>query len=98
MEWDAIGTFAMFLAQGAVGVGVLVLLGYRMKLKSQLEQERLKQTTAGAADELRRAMHELLAQQQSQLDELHERLDFTERMLTSGRPADKKQRPQSTPT
>ncbi len=85
---DGIGTFAMFIAAGGVSVGCIILAGFRMKLKAQLERERIRSGSTGAEEEIRRELHDALAQQQSQLDELYERLDFTERMLTSGGPSE----------
>lgn len=105
MEWDAAGTFAMFLAAGAVGVACVVLAGFRLKLKARLELERMRlESGAGAADSaragveaLRQEMHEHLGQQAAQLDELHERLDFAERLLTQGSSSEQPPKRESTP-
>ena len=86
MDMDSIGAFAMFLSTGAIGIGWIWLWAYRMKLKNGLERDKLHISSNDAVDELRQEMHDLLAQQASQLDDLHERLDFTERLLA--RPPD----------
>ena len=83
--WNTAGAFALFISSGAVGVGMILLAGYRMKLKHRLEEARLKSASLEGLDEFRQEVHELLAQQQAQLDEVHERLDFAERLLTQGR-------------
>lgn len=97
MEWDAIGTFALFLSAGAVGVACTILAGYRSRLKARLELERMRQQSGEGVTELRQEVHELLAQQASQLDELHERLDFAERLLTKGNQSDRASEAKSTP-
>ncbi len=84
MDMDSIGAFAMFLSTGAIGIGWIWLFAYRMKLKNGLEREKLRASSNDAVDELRQETHDLLAQQASQLDDLHERLDFTERLLSQG--------------
>lgn len=84
MDMDSIGAFAMFLSTGAFGIGWIWLFAYRMKLKNGLEREKLRASSSDAVEELRQEMHDLLAQQASQLDDLHERLDFTERLLSQG--------------
>ncbi len=95
MEWDAIGTFAMFLAAGAASIAWTVYAGYRVKINSELERERLRATSTDAAEDLRRELHDVIAQQQAQLDELNERIDFTERMLASGRGVEERIPPKS---
>ena len=84
MDMDGVGTFAMFLSSGVIGAGLIWLGAYRMKLKAGLDRDRLHGSSNDAVDELRQEMHDLLAQQASQLDDLHERLDFTERLLSQG--------------
>ncbi len=86
MDMDGIGTAAMFLSSGVIGVGLIWLAAYRTKLKVGLDRDRLHGSSNDAVDELRQEMHDLLAQQAAQLDDLHERLDFTERLLA--RPPD----------
>ena len=95
MEWDAIGTFAMFLAAGAASVAWTVYAGYRVKINAELERERLRATSTDAVEDIRRELHDVIAQQQAQLDELNERIDFAERMLTSGRGAEERIPPNS---
>ncbi len=43
MEWDGIGTLALFLSSGAIGVGLIALRAYTAQLASKLERERLRQ-------------------------------------------------------
>ncbi len=87
MDFDGIGTMALFLSSGAVGVGVIILAGYRMKLKAEIEKRRLgRSNSTSDLDDLRDEMREALAHQATQIDELHERLDFAERLLARGKP------------
>jgi hypothetical protein len=97
MEWDAIGTFALFLSAGAVGVSCTILTGYRARLKANLEMEHMRRQSGEGVEELRREMHDLLAQQAAQLDELNERMDFAERLLTKGDQPDRAPEAKSTP-
>ncbi|HEX9729748.1 MAG TPA: hypothetical protein VGA37_14700 [Gemmatimonadales bacterium] len=85
MDFDGIGTMALFLSTGAVGVCLVFLAGYRMKLKADIERARLGGHSADDVGELRAELESTLAHQTRQIDELHERLDFTERLLTRGR-------------
>ncbi len=96
MDWDGIGTFALFLSSGAIGGGFIWLAAYRMKLKAGTERDRLRSPSDEAVDELRREMHDLLDQQAGQLDDLHERLDFAERLLSRGENVETKSK-ESTP-
>ena len=84
MDMDGIGTAAMFLSSGVIGAGLIWLAAYRTKLKAGLDRDRLHGSSNDAVEELRQEIHDLLAQQASQLDDLHERLDFTERLLSKG--------------
>ncbi len=84
MDMDSIGAFAMFLSSGVIGAGLIWLAAYRMKLKAGLDRDRLHGSSDNAVEELRQETHDLLAQQATQLDDLNERLDFTERFLSQG--------------
>jgi hypothetical protein len=97
VEWDAIGTFALFFSAGAVGVAWTILAGYRSRLKANLEIERMRHQSGEGVEELRQEMHELLAQQAAQLDDLAERIDFAERLLTKGNQSDRQSEAESTP-
>ena len=88
MDMDGIGTMALFLRSGAIGMGLILLAGYRMRLKASLEQERLRQSSPTEADELREEIHDLVERQGADIAELHERLDFAERLLTKGKSDD----------
>ena len=89
MDWNGIGTFALFFSTGAMGVGLIILAGFRMKLKHRLDLQRLQggsgEGPAEEVEQLREEMHDLLEQQSAQIAELQERLDFTERLLTKGK-------------
>ncbi len=37
MDMDGIGTLALFLSSGAIGVGLIMLAGFRIKLKNRLD-------------------------------------------------------------
>ena len=85
MDWDGVGTFALFISSGAVGVGLVFLKAYSLTLKSKLERERIR---AGA-----NTVDEVLDQVQTlnhQVERLTERVDFSERLLSSGQGAPQK--------
>ncbi len=79
MDWDGIGTFALFLASGGVGLGFISLMAYRAKLKAQIEIERLK-ALGGPSDEVSEQLQAL----QNQLRRLEDRVEFNERLLEDG--------------
>ncbi len=85
MDMDGVGTFALFISSGGIGIGLVLLAGFRMKLKHKLELARLGDQSADAVDQLRDEMHDLIEQQGAQLADMQERLDFAERLLTKGR-------------
>jgi hypothetical protein len=79
VDWDGIGTAAMFLASGAIGVGVVLLRAYKARLASKLEFARL-QREGRAPDVVQEQIRDL----EDQVQHLTERLDFTEKLLSSG--------------
>ena len=80
MDWDGVGTFALFLATGAVGISVVMLKAYGLKLRAKLEREQLRQHGAADSQELLEKVESL----QTEVGRLTERLDFTEKLLNSG--------------
>ncbi len=89
MDFDSIGAFALFLSAGGVGIGLIWLAAFRMKLKAKMEQERLGSAPGQALEELREEVHAMFERQEAMMAELHERLDFTERrFVSSGRSND----------
>jgi hypothetical protein len=74
----------MFISSGAVGIGIVVLAGYRMKLKAELDKLHLGAGSSEAIEELREEFRQTVARQSAEIDEMSERLDFTERLLTQG--------------
>ncbi len=79
MDWDGIGTFALFISSGALGVGIIALKAYKARLASKLEWARLERST-DVGDETAERLHHL----EDQLRNLHGRLDFTEKLLSDG--------------
>lgn len=76
MDWDGVGTFALFISSGAVGVGIIALKAYKAKLAAKLEWARLERVEPEsdvAMDQIRE-LEERVAR-------LSERVDFTERLL-----------------
>ncbi|MDX1395225.1 MAG: hypothetical protein R3195_12585 [Gemmatimonadota bacterium] len=79
MDWDGVGTFAMFFASGAVGVGVIMLRAYKARLEASLEKTRIEAESRrpelddGRLDEL-----------ENQVRRLTERLEFNEKLLERG--------------
>ncbi len=79
MEWDGIGTLALFLSSGAIGVGLIALRAYTAQLASKLERERLRQLDTPQDDVI-----EQIQDLEAQVHRLTERLDFTERLVGDG--------------
>ena len=80
MDWDGIGTFALFLGSGAVGVGVIFLRAYQARLAAKLEQARLEHAADGPTLDLEH-LHDL----EQKVARLTERVDFNEKLLGDGR-------------
>ena len=80
MDWDGVGTFAMFLASGAVGVSIALLKAYKAKLAANLERERIRAHRGEDAADVLDKLNAL----ESQVGRLADRVDFTERLLGSG--------------
>ncbi len=80
MDWDGIGTLALFLSSGAIGVGLIALRAYKAKLASMLERERIR-SYDGPPDEVIEQIQDL----EAQVHRLAERVDFTERLVGDGR-------------
>jgi hypothetical protein len=82
MDWDGIGTAAMFMASGGFGVAVVMLRAYQAKLSSKLESERIRRSSTGTDEALVEQIRDL----ESQVNRLTERVDFTERLIGKGKP------------
>lgn len=82
MDWDGIGTFALFMSSGAIGLGIILLRAYKAKLTAKLEWARLEQR--GEAPDY--AQEEIRALQE-EVRRLSDRVDFSEQLLEGGRPA-----------
>jgi hypothetical protein len=80
MDWDGVGTFALFISSGAVGVCVIALKAYKAKLASKLEWAKLDRVQE-TSDEGTMAHVHLL---EDQVRRLEERMDFTEKLLGDG--------------
>ena len=83
---DSIGAFAMFLSAGGVGLGLILLSAYKAKLRAGMTQLQLDEASVESVDQLRDEMHQALSQQAAEIEDLNERLDFAERLLTKGEP------------
>jgi len=79
MDWDGIGTFALFLSSGAVGLGIVALRAYKARLASKLELARIERES-GVPDETREQLQNL----EDEVRRLTDRVDFTERLLGDG--------------
>lgn len=80
MDWDGIGTFALFLSSGAVGVGIIMLRAYKARLAAKLEWARLEQA-GGGPDYAQEQIRDL----EEQVRRLSERVEFNEKLLEGGR-------------
>jgi len=80
MDWDGIGTAALFLSSGAIGVGVILLRAYTAKLAAKVETARLKYSDQDPdyATEQIRALED-------QVRRLGERVEFSEKLLAGDR-------------
>jgi hypothetical protein len=82
MDWDGIGTAALFLSSGAIGVGVILLRAYTAKLAAKVEAARLEY---GSRDP--DYASEQIRELEDQVRRLNERVEFSEKLL-AGEPAD----------
>ncbi len=80
MDWDGIGTVALFFGSAAVGIGVILLRAYTARLAAKLEWARLEQD-GGRVDHAQEQIRDL----EEQVKKLSERVDFNERLLEGGR-------------
>ena len=80
MDWDGVGTFAMFISSGAIGLAIIALRAYKAKLASKLEWARLVRAEDDAPEQALEQILEL----EEQVQRLTERVDFTEKLLGDG--------------
>ena len=83
MEWDSLGAFALFISAGGVGLGLVWLSAYKAQLRAKLEHSQLHSSADESVSEFRQEVQDTLDAQAAQIAELHERLDFAERLLVS---------------
>ena len=79
MDWDGVGTFALFIASGGVGVFLVLLRAYKMKLAAKLDLERLRRSST-PSDEVLEQIRDL----ETKVHRLTDRVDFAERLLGDG--------------
>jgi hypothetical protein len=77
MDWDGIGTFALFIGSGAIGVGMIMLRAYKATLAAKLEGARLERSS-GDTDYAQEQIREL----EDKVRRLSERVEFNEKLLT----------------
>jgi Mg2+ and Co2+ transporter CorA len=80
VDWDGVGTFAMFIASGAVGLGIIALRAYKARLASKLDFARLQRERDVSDEDVQEQIRDL----EDQVQRLTERVDFTEKLLSSG--------------
>ena len=80
MDWDGVGTFALLIASGGIGLGVIALRAYQAKLASKLEWARLERTP-----EVPHEIEEHIRELEEKIQRLTERVDFTEKLLGYGK-------------
>jgi hypothetical protein len=86
VDWDGIGVFALFISSGGVGVSLIALRAYKANLASKLEWARLSR-----ADDLPEQALAEIRELEEQVQRLTERVDFTEKLLSSGREGTQKE-------
>ena len=77
MDWDGIGTFALFLSGGAVSLAIVAFRAYKTKLAAKLEFERLRRSST-PVDEVVEQVQAL----ETEVRRLKERVEFSERLLS----------------
>ena len=82
-----------------ISIGTMILVGMKMRLsaKVQLQQGSKGEDMERLADAVD-GLHEEVRMLREEYGELHERMDFAERMLSSGRPRKALGEQASTPT
>lgn len=83
MDWDGIGSFALFISAGSVGLGLIALRAYTARLKAMLERERIRADAGFDAD-----LREEVSALREQVRRLGDRADFTDRLLQTGEAGD----------
>ena len=85
MPPDVIG--GLVAVAGMMGVGTMILIGLKMRFNHKL---RMRQDTRPLEVErltdLVEAFHDEMRATREEVSELHERMDFAERMLSNGTP------------
>jgi hypothetical protein len=76
VDWDGVGTFALFLSSGAIGLGIIALRGYQAWLASSLEKARLSRPESDSGE-----VQDQIQHLENQVAQLSERVDFSERLL-----------------
>ena len=79
MDWDGVGTFALFISSGAVGVGLIALRAYKARLAAKLEFARLERSNEAAEETL-----EVVRELADEVRRLGDRVDFNEKLLEGG--------------
>ncbi len=95
MTPDAIEALAALT--GMTSIGILVLVGIKMRFSHKL---RMREMPAGENERLTEAVEQLQDEvrlMREEFTDLHERVDFTERILSEGRAKDAIRPPESTP-
>ncbi len=91
---EAVGPFLAIIS-----IGTMILIGMKMRLsaKVQLQQGSKGEDVERLADAVD-GLHEEVRMLREEYAELHERMDFAERMLSSGKPRKALGEQASTPT
>ena len=95
MTPDAIEALAAIM--GMTSFGILVLVGIKMRFNHKL---RMREMPTGENEHLTEAVEQLQGEvrlMREEFTDLHERVDFTERILSEGRARDAIRPPKSTP-
>ncbi len=96
MTPDAIEALAALT--GMTSIGILVLVGLKMRFNHKF---RMRETPAGEHERLTEAVEQLQDEvrlMREEFTELHERVDFAERLLARGKSPDEARERVSTPT
>ncbi len=97
MPPEIVEAIAPFLAMTSIGIMILVGMKMRLSAKVQLQQGSKSEDVERLADAVD-GLHEEVRMLREEHAELHERMDFAERMLSSGKPRKALGEQASTPT
>ncbi len=97
MPPEIVEAIAPFIAM--TGIGIMILIGMKMRLSAKVQlQEGSKSEDVERLAHAVEGLHEEVRMLREEYAELHERMDFAERILSTGKPRKALGEQASTPT